>query len=153
MLSLQYSPQSTNKECQEKAAARYLVSNGSPNRSIDEDLRCSAHWGTKTFYCNASLQGVSGLYRGCLSCPCCSLSGWDYRVKAQMPHWSRLKRSDPADGPLPLRHYSSAQDASCKLLLSSCFYIWKSDSNDLLHEIVYTRTLMKCLWKNLMVQG
>lgn len=82
MLSPQSTLHSTNKECEEKAATGYLVSLETPNRSIDEDLRCSTHWGTKRFYWSPSLQGVSCLYRGWAAwavpvTPCCGgITGW-----------------------------------------------------------------------------
>lgn len=55
---------STYKERKEKSATGHIVSVETPNRSIDEDLRCSAHWGTKRFHRSPPLQAVSGLYRG-----------------------------------------------------------------------------------------
>lgn len=47
MLLLRSSLQSNNNGCEEKAATGYLVSTQTPNRSVDEDLRCSARWGNK----------------------------------------------------------------------------------------------------------
>lgn len=147
MLSLKYFPQSTNKECQEKGAARHLVSLESPNWSIDEDLRCSAHWGTKKFYCNASLQGVSGLYRGCAVpvAPCRSgITGW--RPKCHTGAGWRGQPQLMAPGPEDIILQHKMQPTSFMFLYLIQWLKWSDPWNSLHLHIYKMSSREKSIW-------
>lgn len=90
----QSSLHSTNKENEVKAATGYLVSLETPNWSIDEDLWCSPHWGTKRFYWSLFPAGSFWFNRGWTVsvAPCCGgIMGW----RSICPNGARSGRPRP----------------------------------------------------------